>query len=104
MSFGRYRVGSARSNTTRLSDASWTDRSVRRFLEGDTAELPTFYANKIRSKLGPLWDLLPEGALMHDHLAYLHADPEPDLIEVGPPVAEARPTVLSGADYMGLPT
>jgi len=79
-----------------------TDRSVRRFLEGETSELPAFYANKIRSKLGPLWDVLPEGALMHDHLAYLHADPEPvpDLIEVG---AGDRSTVRRGAQAMGLP-
>lgn len=80
-----------------------TDGSVRRFLEGDTAELPAFYANKIRSKLGPLWDVLPDGALMHDHLAYLHADPDPvpHLIEVG---AGDRSTVRRGAHDVSLPT
>jgi hypothetical protein len=83
-----------------------TDRSVRRFLEGDTSVLPTFYASKIRSKLGPLWDMLPEGAITHDHLAYLHGyqEPLPNLIEVGPPVAGERSTVGMGAHAMGLPT
>jgi len=83
-----------------------TDGSVRRFLEGDTAELPAFYANKIRSKLGPLWDVLPDGALMHDHLAYLHADPDPvpHLIEVGSSLAGERPPVRRGAHDVSLPT
>ena len=27
--------------------------------------------NRIRRQLGPLWDALPEGALMHDPNAYL---------------------------------
>jgi len=76
-----------------------TDRSVRRFLEGETSELPAFYANKIRSKLGPLWDVLPDGALMHDHLAYLHAEPDPvpNLIELGSPSAGESPPVPIGA-------
>nr|MBA3613339.1 radical SAM protein [Nitrospirales bacterium] len=63
-----------------------TDASVRGFLEGQTTELPKFYARKIRSKLGPFYDLLPEGATMHDHHAYLHSyqEPTPSLVEVGP--------------------
>jgi hypothetical protein len=62
-----------------------TDISVRQFLEGERAELPTFYARKIRSKLGPLWAMLPEGATMHDHHAYLHSyqEPAPSLVEIG---------------------
>jgi hypothetical protein len=71
-----------------------TDVSVRRFLEGDTSVVPPFYVRKIRGKLGPLWDMLPEGAITHDHHAYLNSyqDPVPDLLEVGPPVAGKRPT------------
>jgi len=67
--------------------------------------LPTFYARKIRGKLGPLWDMLPEGAITHDHQAYLNSyqAPVPDLIEVGPPSAVESPAVLVGADYMGFP-
>ena len=48
-----------------------TNVSVRNFLEGNTSELPKFYARKIRGKLGSLYDLLPEGATMHDHHAYI---------------------------------
>jgi hypothetical protein len=42
-----------------------------RFFEGETRELPTFFTDKIRSDLGPLWEALPEGAMVHDQLAYL---------------------------------
>ena len=63
-----------------------TDRSVRRFMEGETSELPAFYARKIRGKLGPLWEMLPEGATIHDHHAYLNSykEPLPSLVGVGP--------------------
>lgn len=49
------------------------DPSVRRFVEGESRELPAFYVNRVRKSLGPLWDALPEGALMHDENAYLHS-------------------------------
>ncbi len=48
---------------------------LRPFLEGDTTELPSFYHRKIRKKLGPLWEMLPSEAMMHDHKAYMHAQP-----------------------------
>jgi hypothetical protein len=48
-----------------------TDRSVRRFLEGDTVVVPRFYADRVRRDLGPLWDWLPHGGLEHDPNAYL---------------------------------
>ncbi|MGH7553180.1 MAG: B12-binding domain-containing radical SAM protein [Longimicrobiales bacterium] len=48
-----------------------TDRSVRAFFEGETRELPDFYRQRIRRDLGPLWDWLPTGAIMHDPEAYL---------------------------------
>jgi hypothetical protein len=47
------------------------DPTVRRFFDGDTTELPDFYRNRVRNQLGPFWDALPEGALMHDPNAYL---------------------------------
>jgi hypothetical protein len=50
-----------------------TDRSVAAFMEGDTKDLPEFYAARIRRELGPLYKFLPGGALMHDPDAYLHA-------------------------------
>jgi hypothetical protein len=63
--FGRLRH---HSNVRRLLD---TDRAVRQFFERETAVLPKFYEAKLRNDLGALWDLLPPGALAHDHHAYL---------------------------------
>jgi hypothetical protein len=65
--FGRIRY---HQTIRRLLD---TDRSVRRFLEGETEVLPDFYAQRIRSDLGDAYQFLPEGALHHDANAYLHA-------------------------------
>ena len=42
-------------------------------MAGETTELPDFYRRKIQRKLGPLWEMLPPGAVMHDHKAYLHS-------------------------------
>lgn len=48
-----------------------TDRSMQRFFAGETRELPSFYVKRIREDLGPLWELLPPGALHYDANAYL---------------------------------
>jgi hypothetical protein len=48
-----------------------SDHSVRRFFDGETAEIPTFYANRVRRALGSLWEWLPEGAVGHDPNAFL---------------------------------
>lgn len=71
---------------TKIRKLLETDGEVRQFLEGETTELPQFYARKIRGKLGPLWDWLPEGATMHDHHAYLNSyqEPAPLLVELDP--------------------
>jgi hypothetical protein len=45
--------------------------AVRAFFDGETAELPEFYRNRVRRQMGTLWEALPEGALMHDQNAYL---------------------------------
>jgi len=47
------------------------DVPIRRFIEGESTELPKFYEHRVRDSLGPLWAALPEGALMHDQNAYL---------------------------------
>jgi hypothetical protein len=82
--FGRIRY---HETIRRLLD---TDRSVRDFMEGETDQLPEFYAARIRTELGPAYQFLPEGALMHDPNAYLHATTEPGLAATvqlgGPPV------------------
>ncbi len=49
-----------------------TDRSMRRFFDGETSEVPSFYVERVKRDLGPLWELLPAGALRHDPNAYLH--------------------------------
>ncbi len=58
-----------------------TDHSLRRFFDGESTEIPSFYVNRVRKDLGPLWDFLPEGALYHDPNAYLKA--QAPLIQLG---------------------
>ncbi len=67
--------GRIRYHTTirKLLDA---DSGVRGFMEGTTAELPAFYANRIEQDLGPLNRHLPAGAIMHDPNAYLKSSME----------------------------
>ncbi|MDT8437104.1 MAG: radical SAM protein, partial [Gemmatimonadota bacterium] len=48
-----------------------TDSAFRDFFEGETDVLPTFFEERVRRDLGPLWEHLPEGALRHDPLAYM---------------------------------
>jgi hypothetical protein len=50
-----------------------TDRPLRRFFEQETRELPEFYRAQVEHDLGPFWQWLPPGALMHDQNAYLKA-------------------------------
>lgn len=47
------------------------DKDFRRYFEGETQELPSFYRDIIRKDLGHWWSWLPEGAIEHNHLAYL---------------------------------
>ena len=54
-----------------------TDASVRRFFEGETVDVPAFYADRVRNELGPLWHSLPPGGLEHDPNAYLKATHAP---------------------------
>jgi len=48
-----------------------TDTSVRDYLEGETDTLPEFYRSRIRRELGPMYQHLPPGAILHDQNAYL---------------------------------
>ncbi len=70
-------------------------QSIRPFMEGDTSELPPFFQRKIQKKLGPLWELLPENSIMHDHQAYLHATPPSTImpLPLEPPAALAEASV-----------
>jgi hypothetical protein len=64
------------------------DAEVRAYFEQSTNELPQFYARRVEHDLGPLWSWLPEGALRHDHHAYLKAEEQS-----GPAHREAAPAV-----------
>lgn len=48
-----------------------SDPAMRRYFEGETDEIPSFYVERIREDLGPFWEFLPAGALRHDPNAYL---------------------------------
>jgi hypothetical protein len=50
-----------------------TDAQVLAFFGQSTCAPPGFYAEQVERDLGPLWRWLPEGALSHDHNAYLKA-------------------------------
>jgi hypothetical protein len=49
-----------------MHDALTTDQSMRRFFDGATREVPSFYVGRIKRGLGPLWEALPRSALLHD--------------------------------------
>jgi radical SAM superfamily enzyme YgiQ (UPF0313 family) len=52
------------------------DVAFRAFFEQESTEIPHFFVNRIRNAMGPLWEWLPEGALVHDAYAYRSA-PQP---------------------------
>jgi len=66
--FGRIRY---HTELRRRLDA---DPQIRRYFDQDTTEIPQFYVERVRRDLGPLWQWLPEGALYHDHHAYLKSE------------------------------
>lgn len=70
------------STIRRLLDS---DTPLRRFFEGETSALPPFYTNQMRNDLGPFWDALPAGALVHDQNAYLRAHTTPVRLPTRPP-------------------
>lgn len=47
------------------------DKNFRKYFEGETSELPSFYTNIIKNTLGKWWEWLPEGAIEHNPNAYL---------------------------------
>ncbi len=53
-----------------------TNSEVRRYWEGESQEIPSFYTDWIERDLGPLWQWLPEGALYHDPNAHLREESE----------------------------
>lgn len=53
-----------------------SDTKFRDYFEQETTELPQFYKDIIKNELGPLEHWLPEGAIFHDHKAYLKTMPK----------------------------
>jgi hypothetical protein len=69
-----------------------TDRSMRAFFEGETDTVPEFYVARVRNELGPLYDYLPPGAMMHDPNAYLTASTstlQPAAVQLSAPSARS---------------
>lgn len=58
---------------SRVAQLYVTDQTVRRYFDGESRVLPEFYRARIKKTLGPLWNLLPEGALEHDQNAFYHS-------------------------------
>jgi hypothetical protein len=49
------------------------DSQLRAFFDGEDKALPRFFEDQVRKDLGPLWDVLPAGALSHDPNGWLKA-------------------------------
>lgn len=49
-----------------------TDKAFRDYFEGNITPLPQFYHDIIRKDMGYMMKWLPEGAIYHDHKAYLN--------------------------------
>jgi hypothetical protein len=58
-----------------MHEALTTDRSMRRFFDGTTREIPSFYVSRIIRILGPLWEALPRSALLHEQNTFAHSAP-----------------------------
>jgi hypothetical protein len=53
-----------------------TDSKFRQFFENETMEIPEFHIDRILKSLGPYSKWLPNGALTHNHLAFLESTQE----------------------------
>jgi hypothetical protein len=47
------------------------DSQFRQFFEQETTDIPQYYVDQVKDDLGPFWEWLPRGALVHDPNAYL---------------------------------
>ena len=55
----------------KVRDNLKNDPFFRGYFEGEHDQLPDFYLDIIKKDLGYMWPWLPEGAIYHDHHAYL---------------------------------
>jgi hypothetical protein len=58
-----------------------TDVEIQRYHRQETTEVPQFYQQRIKRSLGPFYEHLPTGALVHDQNAYLKSSPPAPVIE-----------------------
>ncbi len=65
-----------------------SDLPFRRFLEGDSTDIPEFFLKRIRDDLGAMYRWLPDGALYHDPNAYLTRTREAEMM--GRPLVPLR--------------
>ena len=63
--------GSRKYDYIRWMRGQIDDPALRRYLDGETTELPDIFVNPVRHDLEHLAEWLPEGALYHDPNAYL---------------------------------
>lgn len=56
----------------KIRDKLKNDSSFRDYFEGNTTQLPQFYHDIIKKDMGYMWKWLPEGAIYHDHKAYMN--------------------------------
>jgi hypothetical protein len=74
---------------TRIRQLLDTDREVRAYFAQETDQLPAFYLARIKRELGPMYEMLPEGSLVHDPYAYLASEAQATLTPVLPPARMA---------------
>jgi hypothetical protein len=73
---------------TRIRQMLETDSSMQAYFAQESDKLPDFYLERIRRELGPMWEMLPQGAIEHDPYAYL-ATEQTSLSQLGGPSAAA---------------
>ena len=59
-----------------------TSPAIRRYWEGESTELPSYYSDWIKRDLGPFWSWLPAGAMEHDQNAYMKSEVRSQKLEV----------------------
>jgi hypothetical protein len=68
------------------------DPGFRGYFEGETTELPRFFADQLKRNMGSLWQWLPEGAIHHDPHEYLRSV-ETDAVSAQPMMVSIETTL-----------
>jgi hypothetical protein len=68
-----------------------SDPAFRGFFEQENDVIPQFFIDRVRRDLGPMWAMLPEGALRHDQNVLLESHSESGAVPAPePPSSECR--------------